>query len=93
MPRRQGLPLWKLLCDLSPKEVVELVDFRYLSDVLPADEALELLSRASGGNQTVNGGCWLRATPPITLQPAGWAIRTKKYCCSSRLLWPRGSPI
>ena len=48
-PRRRGIPLWKLLCDLSPKEVVELVDFRYLSDVLPADEALELLSRASGG--------------------------------------------
>ena len=49
--RRHGLPLWKLLSDLSPKQVVELVDFRYLSDVLSADEALEFLVRASTGKK------------------------------------------
>ena len=49
--RRRGLPLWKLLSDLSPKQVVQLVDFRYLSDVLSADEALDLLARASAGKE------------------------------------------
>ena len=49
--RRRGLPLWKLLSDLSPKQVVQLVDFRYLSDVLSADEALDLLARASAGKK------------------------------------------
>ena len=32
--KRAGLPLWKLLADLSPEAIVELVDFRYLSDAL-----------------------------------------------------------
>ena len=37
-------PLWKLLVDLTPQQVVDLIDFRYLSDVLTPDEALELLT-------------------------------------------------
>src|SRR3954454_7984425 len=30
----QGKPLWKLLVDLSPEEIVAAVDFRYLTDAL-----------------------------------------------------------
>ncbi|HUC13994.1 MAG TPA: enolase C-terminal domain-like protein [Acidimicrobiales bacterium] len=47
--KRQGRPLWKVLADLTPTEIVELIDFRYLTDVLPADEALDLLTRALPG--------------------------------------------
>jgi L-fuconate dehydratase len=47
--RREGKPLWKLLADLSPEEVVDLVDFRYLTDVLDRDRALELLRAAQDG--------------------------------------------
>ena len=46
--KRDGKPLWKLLSDLSPEEIVGLVDFRYLTDVLRPDEALAILKeRAS----------------------------------------------
>ncbi len=38
-------PLWKLLSDLSPARIVELVDWRYLSDALTPDEARERLER------------------------------------------------
>src|SRR6266496_2936251 len=41
--KREGKPLWKLLVDLSPEEIVACVDFRYLTDALTHDEALELL--------------------------------------------------
>jgi L-fuconate dehydratase len=41
--RLEGKPLWKLLADLTPEQLVELVDFRYLEDALTRDEALELL--------------------------------------------------
>ena len=34
-----GKPLWKLLVDLTPEELVALVDFRYISDALTPDEA------------------------------------------------------
>ena len=47
--RRAGKPLWLLLADLSPEEIVGLVDFRYLTDALTPDEALGLLERGKAG--------------------------------------------
>src|ERR671919_257678 len=41
--RRAGKPLWKLLADMEPEEIVALVDFRHLTDALAPDEALALL--------------------------------------------------
>ena len=49
--RRAGKPLWQLLADLSPEELVGLVDFRYLTDALTPDEALELLERGQVGKE------------------------------------------
>jgi L-fuconate dehydratase len=40
-----GKPLWKLLADLGPAEIVELVDWRYLTDALTPDEARRSLER------------------------------------------------
>lgn len=37
------MPLWKLLIDLSPQQVVSLLDLSYLEDVLSREEALALL--------------------------------------------------
>jgi len=39
----RGVPLWKLLLDLTPEQVVALLDLSYLEDVLSADDALVLL--------------------------------------------------
>ena len=41
--KQQGKPLWKLLADLSPEQLVACVDFRYLSDALTPGEAITLL--------------------------------------------------
>jgi L-fuconate dehydratase len=41
--KARGKPLWKLLADLQPEELVALVDFRYLTDALTPAEALALL--------------------------------------------------
>lgn len=43
LAKRAGKPLWKLLVDMAPKELVDLVDFRYLTDALTRDEALALI--------------------------------------------------
>jgi L-fuconate dehydratase len=40
-----GKPLWKLLSDLSPAQIVELVDWRYLSDAQTPDDARRALDR------------------------------------------------
>jgi L-fuconate dehydratase len=42
--KRAGKPLWKLVIDLSPEELVDLVDWRYLTDALTRDEALTMIS-------------------------------------------------
>jgi L-fuconate dehydratase len=47
--KRAGLPLWRLLAAMSPEELVELVDFRYLTDALTRDEALSILRRSADG--------------------------------------------
>jgi L-fuconate dehydratase len=41
----EGKPLWKLLSDLTPEQLVASVDFRYIEDALTPDEALALLRR------------------------------------------------
>lgn len=38
-------PLWKLVCDLTPAQIVDCIDFRYLTDALTPDEALNILER------------------------------------------------
>ncbi|MBB5835780.1 L-fuconate dehydratase [Kribbella italica] len=47
--RRAGKPLWRFLSDLSPTELVDAADLRYLSDVLTRDEAIELLAARQEG--------------------------------------------
>lgn len=42
--KSKNLPLWKLLIELSPNEIVNLLDFRYIEDVLTKEEALEILN-------------------------------------------------
>jgi L-fuconate dehydratase len=41
--KREGKPLWRLLADMSPQQLVGLVDWRYLTDALTPDEAVDLL--------------------------------------------------
>jgi L-fuconate dehydratase len=41
--KNRGVPLWKLLLDLSPEELVRTLDLSYLEDILSADEAVHLL--------------------------------------------------
>lgn len=41
--KARGVPLWKLLLDLSPEQVVALLDLSYLDEVLTADEARALI--------------------------------------------------
>jgi len=41
----RGVPLWRLLLDLSPERIVRLLDLSYLEDALTAQEALAILTR------------------------------------------------
>jgi L-fuconate dehydratase len=41
----EGKPLWKLLADMRPEELVSCIDFRYIRDALTPEEAYEILRR------------------------------------------------
>src|SRR3989449_3822832 len=43
--KAEGKPLWQLLRDMSPEELVRCIDFRYLSDALTPQQALAILRR------------------------------------------------
>jgi L-fuconate dehydratase len=42
--RRAGKPLWRLLSEMTPQQLVDAADLRYLSDALTRDEALAMLT-------------------------------------------------
>jgi L-fuconate dehydratase len=47
--KREGKPMWKLLADLEPSQIIGAIDFTYITDVLTPGEALEILhARADG---------------------------------------------
>jgi len=69
--RRAGKPLWKLLGDLTPRQVVDLIDFRYLSDALTPAEALELLERAAPGKEEREKTLLAHGYPAYATSP-GW---------------------
>jgi L-fuconate dehydratase len=66
-----GKPVWKLLADMSPAEIVELVDFRYLTDALTPEEALELLRKAEPGKAEREARLRDKGYPAYTTSP-GW---------------------
>ncbi|MFI8630979.1 L-fuconate dehydratase [Microbacterium sp. NPDC077663] len=41
--RRAGKPVWRLLAEMTPEQLVDAADLRYLSDALTREEALEIL--------------------------------------------------
>jgi L-fuconate dehydratase len=43
--KRERKPLWKLLADMTPLQIARCIDFRYITDALTSDEAVELLVR------------------------------------------------
>jgi L-fuconate dehydratase len=69
--KRAGRPLWQLLARMSPEEIVGLVDFRYLTDVLTPSEALAILRDKSNGRQERETELLAAGYPAYTTSP-GW---------------------
>ena len=69
--RAADKPLWRLLADLSPEDLVAQVDFRYLRDALTEREAFELLTAAKSGRPDREGLLLSHGYPAYTTTP-GW---------------------
>lgn len=71
LAKAAGKPLWKLLADMTPEELVRCVDFRYVTDALTADEAVELL-RLNAPTRAQREAEMLRDGYPAYTTSAGW---------------------
>ena len=69
--RRNGQPLWRLLAGLSPQELVDLVDFRYLDDALTESDALTILADTVAGRDARTEQLLADGYPAYATSP-GW---------------------
>jgi len=69
--KTEGKPLWKLLSGLTPEQIVELVDWRYLSDALTPGEAHEMLERLVPTREARESEIIASGYPAYTTS-AGW---------------------
>ncbi|HYI96805.1 MAG TPA: L-fuconate dehydratase [Bryobacteraceae bacterium] len=64
-------PVWRLLCDMTPEEIVRCIDFRYITDALTPEEALVIL-RANVATRDVRIAEMERDGYPAYTTSAGW---------------------
>lgn len=49
MAKQAGLPVWQFVSTMSPEEIADIVDYRYLTDALTREEAVAILRKAEDG--------------------------------------------
>jgi L-fuconate dehydratase len=76
LAKQAGKPVWRLVADMSPEEIVDIVDFRYLTDAITRDEALEILRAPSRARRSGPRASKRRATPATPRPQAGSATPT-----------------
>lgn len=65
-------PVWQLISDMTPEEFVNCIDFRYITDAITREEAIEILSKAEPTKAVrMEEAKRSRAVPAYTTQ-AGW---------------------
>jgi L-fuconate dehydratase len=69
--RHAGKPVWRLIADMSPEQIVDLIDFRYISDALTPTEALAILRAAETGKAERIATLNSLGYPAYTTSP-GW---------------------
>lgn len=69
--RAEGKPLWKLLVDMSPEQIVSCIPFSYITDALTPAEALEILRRNASTKQ-LREQEMLKFGYPAYTTSAGW---------------------
>jgi L-fuconate dehydratase len=90
--KRAGLPLWRLLAAMPPEELVELVDFRYLTDALTPAEALALLRPGADAREERIATLLADGYPRTRRRPAGSATTTTSSPGCAARPSPPGSP-
>jgi len=83
-------PVWKLVCDMTPEQIVGCIDFRYIRDALTPDEALAILRQQAPGRAARVAEMERDGYPTYTTS-AGWlGYSDEKLRALCRSLMARG---
>jgi len=74
--RAEKKPLWQLLADMEPAQLLKAIDFRYIDDALTPEEALDILNKARGNGKSQRG--------QIVREEIGW---TNKLMVDANQKW------
>ncbi|MGO4856305.1 L-fuconate dehydratase [Arthrobacter sp. 2MCAF14] len=69
--RRANKPLWLLLSEMSPDEIVDVVDFTHIRDALNPKQALDILRASQDGKAARIASLKAEGYPAYTTSP-GW---------------------
>ena len=69
--KSEGKPVWKLLVDMSPEQLVRCLDFRFVTDAITPEEALAILRRNHAGRAAREAEMQEEGYPAYTTS-AGW---------------------
>ncbi|KAL1889580.1 hypothetical protein Sste5346_008829 [Sporothrix stenoceras] len=69
-------PVWQIVCDMTPEELVQCIDFRYITDVITPDESIQILKKTQVGKaERIAEALANTAVPAYTTSP-GWMAFT-----------------
>ncbi|XP_031759050.1 mitochondrial enolase superfamily member 1 isoform X1 [Xenopus tropicalis] len=85
--KKEKKPLWKLLVDMDPHQLVSCIDFRYITDALTEEEALEILQNGKQGQRDREEHMLRSGYPAYTTSCAwlGYSDEQLKKLCSDAL--------
>ena len=69
--KAESKPLWRLVAEMSPAELVRAIDFRYITDCIKPEEALDFLTDAARGKEQRLAHLQANGYPCYTTS-AGW---------------------
>ena len=69
--RAERKPVWQLVADMTPEELLRCIDFRYLTNALTPEEGLDILRRAQQGKGARRAQLLAQGYPAYTTS-AGW---------------------
>lgn len=69
--KREGLPLWLMLANMSPEQLADLVDYRYISDMISREGAVEIFERQLSSRNERIENLTASGYPAYTTSP-GW---------------------
>lgn len=70
--KKEGKPVWQLVADFTPEEFVNAIDFRYITDAITKEEALEMLREAQKGREERLEDARKNKAVPAYTTSAGW---------------------